>query len=60
MDYAGHPCDWKSLREIANKYDFQLVNDNCHAMGASYLEDKQYAEKYVDVFDTVISTLINY
>lgn len=49
VDYAGHPCDWKSLREIANKYDFQLVNDNCHAIGASYFKDKQYAVKYADV-----------
>ena len=49
VDYAGHPCDWKALREIANKYDIQLVNDNCHALGASYLDDKQYAVKYADV-----------
>ena len=49
VDYAGHPCDWKALREIADKYDLQLVNDNCHALGASYFEDKQYAVKYVDV-----------
>lgn len=49
IDFAGHPCDWKSLREIANKYDLQLVNDNCHAMGAKYLGDKQYAVKYADI-----------
>jgi len=49
VDYAGFPCDWKALREIANKYNLQLVNDNCHAMGASYFGDKQYAIKYADV-----------
>ena len=49
VDYAGHPCDWKSLREIADKNELQLVNDNCHALGASYLGDKQYAVKYADV-----------
>jgi len=49
VDYAGHPCDWKSLRTIADKYDLQLVNDNCHALGASYFGDKQYAVKYADV-----------
>jgi len=49
VDYAGHPCDWKSLRFIANKYDFQLVNDNCHALGASYDGDKNYAVKYADI-----------
>ena len=49
VDYAGHPCDWKALREIADKYELKLVNDNCHAMGASYNGDKQYAVKYADV-----------
>ena len=49
VDYAGHPCDWKGIREIADKYDLQLVNDNCHALGATYLNDKQYAVKYADL-----------
>ena len=49
VDYAGHPCDWKALRKIADSYELQLVNDNCHAMGASYFDDKQYALKYADV-----------
>ena len=49
VDYAGHPCDWKALREIADRHELQLVNDNCHAMGASYFGDKQYAMKYADV-----------
>ena len=37
------------LRGIADKYELQLVNDNCHALGASYFGDKQYAVKYADV-----------
>jgi len=49
VDYAGHPCDWESLRDIANRYQFKLINDNCHALGASYLDDKKYAVKYADV-----------
>jgi len=49
IDFAGHPCDWKALREIADKYDLQLVNDNCHALGATYLNDKKYAVKYADL-----------
>ena len=48
-DYAGHPCDWKTLKEIALKYDIRLVNDNCHAIGARYYHDKRYAVKYADV-----------
>lgn len=49
IDFAGHPCDWRSLRDIANKYELQLVNDNCHGMGSSYLGNKHYAVKYADV-----------
>ena len=49
VDFAGHPCNWKNLRGIADRYDLQLVNDNSHGMGASYYSDKQYAVKYVDV-----------
>ncbi|MBH11233.1 MAG: UDP-4-amino-4,6-dideoxy-N-acetyl-beta-L-altrosamine transaminase [Candidatus Marinimicrobia bacterium] len=49
VDFAGHPCDWKSLKVIADKYDLTLVNDNCHALGASYSSNKQYAIKYADI-----------
>ena len=49
VDYAGHPCDWKALKEISDKYDLQLVNDNCHAPGASYLGDEKYAVQFADV-----------
>ena len=48
-DYAGHPCDWKSLRKIADHYDLKLINDNCHALGAQIDNDKGYAAKYADV-----------
>ena len=49
VDYAGHPCDWKGLRQIADKHDIQLINDNCHALGATYFDNKKYAVKYADV-----------
>tara|TARA_B100000579_G_scaffold414287_1_gene407760 strand:- start:196 stop:1356 length:1161 start_codon:yes stop_codon:yes gene_type:complete len=49
VDYAGHPCDWEGLRNIADKYNIQLINDNCHALGAEYNGDKKYAVKYADV-----------
>ncbi len=48
VDYAGHPCDWKSLKKIADRYEFQLINDNCHALGASYNGDSRYAIKYAN------------
>ena len=49
VDYAGHPCDWKSLRKLADKYKFVLINDNCHAMGAEYNNSKKYAGRYADI-----------
>ncbi len=49
VDYAGHPCDWKALRKLANENNFQLVNDNCHAIGAKYYGDIKYAAKYADI-----------
>jgi dTDP-4-amino-4,6-dideoxygalactose transaminase len=48
VDYAGQPCDWKGLRYLADKYEFQLVNDNCHALGAKYYGSEKYAVKYAD------------
>ncbi len=48
VDYAGHPCDWEALQVIADKYELQLVDDNCHALGASYRGDTQFAVKYAD------------
>ena len=49
VDYAGHPCDWKSLRILADEYGFKLINDNCHALGASYFGNIKYAVKYADI-----------
>jgi len=49
VDYAGHPCDWKALKELANKYQFKLVNDNCHALGAKYMGSNKYAIQYADI-----------
>jgi len=36
VDYAGHPCEIKEIREIADEYDLYLIEDACHALGASY------------------------
>ncbi len=34
VDLAGHPCDWVALRALADRYQLQLVDDGCHALGA--------------------------
>ena len=49
IDYAGNPCDWVNLKYLSNKYSFKLINDNCHALGAKYNGQKNYATKYADV-----------
>jgi perosamine synthetase len=36
VDYAGQPCDWESLRVLANKHGLALIADSCHAIGAEY------------------------
>jgi perosamine synthetase len=36
VDYAGQPCDWDVLREIADRRGVALVADGCHALGAEY------------------------
>jgi perosamine synthetase len=36
VDYAGQPCDYDPLREIADKHNLVLVDDACHALGGKY------------------------
>ena len=48
-DYAGHPADWSSFKRLSKKYKVKLINDNCHAIGAKYLNSDKYAVKYADM-----------
>jgi len=36
VDYAGQPCDYEALTNIANKYNLVLIADACHSLGATY------------------------
>lgn len=36
VDYAGQPCDYGVLREIASRHGLILVADACHSLGASH------------------------
>jgi perosamine synthetase len=36
VDYAGHPCSYDRLREIAHRRNLFLVADACHSLGATY------------------------
>ena len=48
-DYAGHPADWERIYKLKKKYKFNLINDNCHAFGASINNDFGYSVKYSDL-----------
>ena len=48
-DYAGHPSDWSQLGTLSKKYKFNLINDNCHAIGAKISKDEKYAVRYADL-----------
>ncbi len=47
-DYAGHPADWKKIYRLKKKYNFKVINDNCHAIGSSIDNNRGYAVKYAD------------
>jgi len=38
VDYAGQPCDYDTLRELADRYHVNLIADACHSLGGSYKE----------------------
>ena len=35
VDYAGQPCDYDALREIAVRHGLHIIADACHAVGGS-------------------------
>lgn len=40
VDYAGHPCEIREIKEIAEENNLYLIEDACHALGASYAGNK--------------------
>ena len=50
VDYAGQPCDWDALRNIAKRHNLHLVADACHALGAEYKGKKVGALADLTVF----------
>jgi len=40
VDYAGHPCAIDEIQEIAREHNLLLIEDACHAFGASYKSRK--------------------
>ncbi len=36
VDYAGQPCDYDALRNLADRCGLALIADACHSLGAEY------------------------
>lgn len=36
VDYAGQPCDYGRLQQVAERHGVALLSDGCHALGARY------------------------
>ncbi|MBS4028929.1 MAG: UDP-4-amino-4,6-dideoxy-N-acetyl-beta-L-altrosamine transaminase [Ignavibacteriales bacterium] len=49
VDFAGNPCDWEQLRFLAHQYDFQLIDDAAHAIGAEHHEQNIGSSSYADI-----------
>ena len=48
VDFAGFPSDLREMRELADQYNFQILEDASHATGASYL-NAPVGSAYADV-----------
>jgi len=36
VDYAGQPCDYDVLQEVADRHGLSIIADSCHALGATF------------------------
>lgn len=49
VHFAGHPCEMKTISKIAQKRKLLVIEDACHALGASYRNSKIGNCKYSDM-----------
>ena len=49
VHFAGHPCEMKKIKEIADKDNLIVIEDACHALGANYRNSKVGDCKYSDM-----------
>jgi UDP-4-amino-4,6-dideoxy-N-acetyl-beta-L-altrosamine transaminase len=40
VDFAGYPVNLEELRSLAEKYDFRIIEDACHAPGGAFKDSK--------------------
>ena len=57
VHFAGQPCDMQTIKRLSEKYGFYVIEDACHAIGATYKNNKvgncQYSDMTVFSFHPV-------
>jgi UDP-4-amino-4,6-dideoxy-N-acetyl-beta-L-altrosamine transaminase len=48
VDFSGLPADLRDIRELANQYNFRVLEDASHATGATYL-GSPVGSKFADI-----------
>jgi UDP-4-amino-4,6-dideoxy-N-acetyl-beta-L-altrosamine transaminase len=46
---AGQSCDMEAIYALSKQYDFKIIEDASHAIGASYKDNKVGSSKYSDI-----------
>jgi len=49
VHFAGQSCDMQRLHSLSKKYNFKILEDASHALGASYKDYKVGSCKYSDI-----------
>lgn len=55
VDFAGNPVNTEELRVLANKYNFWIMEDACHAPGAYFTDSKGVIQKSGNCFYSDVS-----
>ena len=49
VHYAGQPCDMPAIHDLSKHYNFKIIEDASHAIGASYEKNKVGSCIYSDI-----------
>jgi UDP-4-amino-4,6-dideoxy-N-acetyl-beta-L-altrosamine transaminase len=49
VHFAGQSCDMQVIHALGKEYQFQVIEDASHAIGAEYLKEKVGSCKYSDI-----------
>ncbi|MCW5300593.1 UDP-4-amino-4,6-dideoxy-N-acetyl-beta-L-altrosamine transaminase [Herbaspirillum lusitanum] len=49
VHFAGQSCDMRAIKDLADQYDFRIIEDASHAVGGKYLDEPIGNCRYSDV-----------